>query len=244
MARVAERPAWYARPAGGWRDWLNILHPPYTLWHLSYVALGAGLAPRLNGGYLAATLAAFALAVGVAAHALDELRGRPLGTAIPSGTLVAASAAALTGAAGLGALGVTRLGWPLALFIVAGGLLVVGYNLEPFGGILHNDVTFAASWGAFPVLTGYYAQTQTIRLAAVAGAAFAFGLAWTQRMLSTESRWLRRTVRSVDGEVVLHDGQRRPLGRPELLAPLDRALHALSWTIVLLAAAVLASHLY
>ena len=36
-----DRPAFYALAPGGWRDWWTLLHPPYTLWHLSYVALGA-----------------------------------------------------------------------------------------------------------------------------------------------------------------------------------------------------------
>ena len=63
-----------------------LLHPPYTLWHLSYVAIGATLAPRFDGGRLVATLLAFFLAVGVCAHALDELHGRPLRTTIPAGS--------------------------------------------------------------------------------------------------------------------------------------------------------------
>ena len=78
------RPAFYALAPGGWRDYVTLLHPPYTLWHLSYVALGASLAPHFHLDRMLWALAAFGLAMGVAAHALDELKGRPLGTAIPS----------------------------------------------------------------------------------------------------------------------------------------------------------------
>ena len=39
-----ERPAFYALRGGGWRDLVTLLHPPYTAWHLSYVALGAAAA--------------------------------------------------------------------------------------------------------------------------------------------------------------------------------------------------------
>ena len=46
--RELSRPAFYALPSGGWRDLVTILHPPYTLWHLSYVALGAAAAPTLT----------------------------------------------------------------------------------------------------------------------------------------------------------------------------------------------------
>jgi len=65
------RPAFYALAPGGWRDYVTLLHPPYTLWHLSYVAVGAGLAPRLDWAVLGLTLAAFLLALGIGAHALD-----------------------------------------------------------------------------------------------------------------------------------------------------------------------------
>jgi len=54
--------AYYALGSGGWRDWWVLLHPPYTAWHLSYVVMGAALAPVLDLGRLAATLLAFALA--------------------------------------------------------------------------------------------------------------------------------------------------------------------------------------
>ena len=63
------------------RDWLTLLHPPYTVWHLSYVAIGAAVAGHLVLWRLGGTLLAFFLAVGIGAHALDELHGRPLRTA-------------------------------------------------------------------------------------------------------------------------------------------------------------------
>ena len=92
---AATRPAFYARHGGLWADWWTMLHPPYTVWHLSYAVLGAGLAPRLSWAMLGATVLAFFLAVGVAAHALDELQGRPLGTGISARTLRIVAGAAL-----------------------------------------------------------------------------------------------------------------------------------------------------
>src|SRR5207248_6073756 len=97
----APRPAFYALERGGWRDYVTLLHPPYTLWHLSYVAIGAGLAPKIDGTRLGATFAAFALALGVGAHALDELRGRPLRTEIPAAALIGLAAASIGGAAAI-----------------------------------------------------------------------------------------------------------------------------------------------
>ena len=151
-------PAFYATRPGVWRDWWNVLHPPYTAWHLSYVVIGAALAPHVVPSRLIATVIAFFLAVGIAAHALDELRDRPLGTRIPSSLLVAVSALSLAGAVALGVAGLSKIGWPLLPFLVLGPLLVLAYNLEWFGGVIHTDVGFAAAWGSFPVLTAYVAQ--------------------------------------------------------------------------------------
>jgi hypothetical protein len=237
------RPAWYAAPARGrWRDWWTVLHPPYTAWHLSYVLVGAGLAPHLNGVRLVGTLLGFGLAVGVAAHALDELKGRPLGTSISSPVLAGTAAVSLAAAIGLGVAGVFRVGAGLIAFILVGTVIVVAYNLETWGGRLHSDAVFAAGWGAFPVLTAYFAQAGTLRLAAVLGAVFAYGLSHAQRVLSTEARLLRRKVLAVEGHRQLADGQRQPLSKHSLLQPYDRALVAMSWSTCALGLALVAAH--
>ncbi len=232
------RAAWYTLAPGTWRDWVSVLHLPYTAWHLSYILIGAALAPHLSVSRLVATIVAFGLAVGVAAHGLDELHGRPLGTSIPGPQLAAVSTASLAGATVLGALGVSRVGWGLAAFIAAGAAIVVAYNLELWGGRLHNDVTFALAWGAFPVLTAYYAQASTLRPAALVAAAFAYGLSQAQRQLSTEARDLRRRVVSVDGQKVYRDGQGVRITRASMLGPVERSLVALSWSTCALGVAL------
>ncbi len=237
------RPAYYAARTGGWRDWWTLLHPPYTAWHLSYVVIGASLAPRVNSTRLIATLVAFFAAVGLAAHALDELKGRPLRTSIPSPTLVAVSIVGLVIAVGLGVAGVAKVGWVLVPFIVAGPLLVVAYNAEMFGGLVHTDAGFAAAWGAFPVLTAYVAQAEMLALAPVLAAAGAFALSAAQRSLSTPARMVRRRVANVEGTLVLTDGSSRPVDVQTLIRPLEQALRAMSWSIVLLAAALAVARL-
>ncbi len=181
MADSEARPAYYAARRGGWRDWWTLLHPPYTAWHLAYAVIGAALAPRVILTNLIATVLAFFLATGLAAHALDELRGRPLRTAIPAPVLVAVVVVGLLGALVLGVYGVIRVGWPLIPYMVAGPVLVIGYNAELFGGLLHTDTGFAAGWGAFPLLTAYTAQTGTLAVAPVLAAAGAFALSAAQR---------------------------------------------------------------
>ncbi|HEY5024728.1 MAG TPA: hypothetical protein VII76_07110, partial [Acidimicrobiales bacterium] len=113
----------------------------------------------VNATRLIGTLLAFFFAVGLAAHALDELHGRPLRTRIPSVALVVVAVVGLAGSIALGVVGIAQVGWALVPFLVVGPVLVVAYNFELFGGVIHNDLGFAASWGAFPVLTAYVAQT-------------------------------------------------------------------------------------
>jgi hypothetical protein len=237
------RTAFYAARPGGWRDWWTLLHPPYTGWHLAYVVIGACLAPVVNATRLIATLLAFFLAVGVAAHALDELHGRPLRTRIPSGVLVVVASVGLAGAVALGIAGAVEVGWALVPFLVAGPVLVVAYNFELFGGALHNGAGFAAGWGAFPVLTAYVAQTGRLALAPLIASVGAFALSVAQRALSTPARLLRRRSAEVTGAVAMTDGGELPLDREVLLAPLEVALRTMSWAVMLLAAALAVARL-
>jgi hypothetical protein len=217
------RPAFYALGGGGWRDWVTLLHPPYTLWHLSYVAIGAALAPRFHTDRMLWGLAAFFLAMGVAAHALDELHGRPLRTRIPSWALVAAAAASLAGAVAIGVGAAAAWGWGLLAFVAVGAVLVPAYNLEL---AFHTDLGFAVAWGAFPALTGYFVEAQTVRPEAVAAAVFATALSLAQRTLSTPVRLARRERGTTAG-----------------VEPLERALRLLTWATVAVAASLVVSRL-
>jgi hypothetical protein len=232
------RAAYYAARPGRWRDWWTLLHPPYTAWHLAYVVIGGCLAPLVNATRLIGTLLAFFFAVGMAAHALDELHGRPLRTRIPSAALVVVAGTGLLGAVALGVVGIVQVGWPLVPFLVVGPVLVVAYNFELFGGLIHNDVGFALSWGAFPVLTAYVAQTGRLAAAPVIAAVGAAALSAAQRTLSTQARMLRRRADDVTGTITLVNGGVLPIDRTTLLAPLEQALRVMSWAIVLFATAL------
>lgn len=197
MGNEVARPAFYALRSGGWRDYLTLLHPPYTLWHLSYAALGAALAPHMKWDILGWTVLAFLLAMGIGAHAMDEMKGRPLRTQIPDRVLVLLAAWSIAGACVIGihvAIGSTL--W-LLVFIVFGAAIVVAYNLELFGGLVHTPFWFAFAWGAFPALTAYFASARTVRGEAVLVAAFAFLTSLAQQRLSADVRFARRTVGDV-----------------------------------------------
>src|ERR1700728_1024074 len=97
-----ERPAFYALRPGGWRDVVTLLHPPYTAWHLSYVAIGAAMAPVVHATRLAWTLCAFLLAVGAAARALEELHSGPFAPRLSDRSLIALAVCGLGGAGAIG----------------------------------------------------------------------------------------------------------------------------------------------
>jgi len=216
------RPAFSALRSGGWRDYVTLLHPPYTLWHLSYVAIGAALAPRMRWGILGWTELAFFLALGVGAHALDELHGRPLRTRIPGALLVAFAVGSIGGACAIGIAVASDTTWWLLVFVAVGAFVVVAYNLELFGGTFHSDLWFGLAWGAFPILTAYFASAERLRGEVFAAAAFAVFASLAQRTLSTQVRIARRQA-----------------GDPASARPAEVALELLAVALPLLAGALL-----
>ena len=222
MSSSGARPAFYALGSGGWRDYVTLLHLPYTIWHLSYVAIGAALAPRIKWGLLGWTALAFFLAMGIGAHALDELKGRPLATRIPRVVLASLAALGVGAACAIGLLVAAGSTWWLAVFVGAGAFVVVAYNLELFGGAFHSDLWFSAAWGAFPLVTSYFASAERFRLEVLPAAAFALLTSLAQRVLSTQVRFARRRLRDTAAA-----------------APAETALKLLALAMPLLAAALL-----
>ncbi len=243
MRAAPERPAFYALGGGRVGEVLTLLHPPYTAWHLSYFALGAALAPHLYVNRLLWGLAAFALAVGVAAHALDELNDRPLRTGFSDRALIALAAVSLLGALAIGVAGAIVVSPRLVPLIVLGGLFLPAYNLEWIGGRLHGDVWFAIGWGGFPAFTGYFVESLKIDLTAVLIALACTVLSVAQRRLSSPARELRRRTSSVSGVRTRSDGSEEELSVARLLEPLDGALAALSLGVVVTACALVAARL-
>ena len=235
MTRPA--PAFYARTGTPLGDLITIMHPPYTLWHLSYVVIGAALAPSVDWLILLGTVLAFAFGLGVGAHALDELHDRPLSTGLSNGWLRVLG----WGGLALGALMAVAAAFvisPMALLWGAAGvLLAAGYALE-WSPLIHSTVGFGLAWGAFPVLVGYWGQTEGVSPAALAVGAAACVFSMTQRVLSTPARHVRRET---DAPVAVIGGTN--WDRAELLATWERPLRLLVVAHVLLALGLLVSHL-
>ena len=247
--RAAEdRPAFYALRPGGWRDLVTVLHPPYTLWNVSNVAIGAAVAFHVYPVRLAAAVAAFFLAVGIGAHCLDELNGRPLGTQLSDRALIGLAVGAIGGALAIGVVGVFVVSPTLIPLILFGAFIAPAYNLKWFGGRFHTDVWLAISWAGFATFTGWWVNALGLHsfgeavavVGVVVGTAF---LVTAQRRLSTPVRELRRRTAAVAGTQQLTDGTVKPLTREGLIAPLDGALRALSVAAPLLAIGLIAIRL-
>lgn len=237
------RPVFYAVPGGAWADWVTLLHPPYTVWHLSYVVLGAAAAPQVHLERVAGLALAFFLAVGLSAHALDELRGRPLRTRLPDGWLLGTAVVSLVGALVVGAAAsMTISPWAIP-FVLFGGIMVPAYNLEWARGRLHTDAWFALAWGAFPALAGYWANAERLDVQALLVASGCFALSLAQRALSKSVKRLRRDAVGVSGKIEYRDGTVEVLSMSRLLAAPEAALRLMAASVSFLALGLLAARL-
>lgn len=227
-------PAFYARTGTRIGDLRTLLHVPYTLWHLSYVVIGAALAPDPDPVKVTGTAVAFAFGLGVGAHALDELHGRPLGTRLTDAALTALGWGGLGAGLAVGVVGAVVISpWTVA-WAVVGVALAAGYALEA-SPLIHSTVGFGVAWGAFPVLVGFWAQTETVTAPAVVVAVAAAMTSMVQRALSTPARTVRRRVETAGADIgdVHWD-------RDRLLESWERPLRLLAAAHVVLAVGLLA----
>ncbi len=220
---------------------MTLLHPPYTAWHLSYILLGAAAAPSVSHARVLWTVLAFFLAVGVGAHALDELHDRPLGTRLTDRTLTVLAVGGIGAAAVIGLVGAVVVSWWIVILVAVGVWLAVAYNLELAGGRFHSDLWFALAWGGFPALVGYLVNAGSLAWEGVAVAAGCVALSAAQRALSTPVRRLRRHTVSLEGIQRLDDGTQEDLSIASTAAVFDRALLALSAGLVLVAVGLIAT---
>jgi hypothetical protein len=205
--------------------------------------LGAALSPTLREERLTATLLAFFLAVGVSAHALDEMNGRPLRTRIPRSVLIVLGVSGLVGAIIIGIAGAIFASPWLLAFVAFGAFIAPAYSLEWLGGRFHSGFWFALAWGAFPFLTAYWASSETFEAAALFGAVAVFALSLAQRALSRRVRDVRREMRSIEGRIVYSDGRVEGITRDWATGAGERALGLVAVAISGLAAAALFARL-
>lgn len=190
--------AWFVIRPGGRRDLVNLLYLPYMSMHLSYVVMGAALAPHPK--IFITSLAFLAYALGLTgAHALDELKGRGLKTQLSDRSLKLLATTLLSAAVVVGLFAASLVGPLFTIFVAVSVFFALAYNLEWFAGKLHNPSVFALSWAALPLLSTYYANTGTVSPIAVS---FAVLGALTALAQSALSRWLKEWRRS-SGKIII-----------------------------------------
>jgi hypothetical protein len=205
--------------------------------------MGAALAPTVHYDRLSASLLAFFLALGLSAHALDELNGRPLQTRISDGVLRAIAVGGIAGAVGLGVLGAALVSPWLLAFVAFGAFIAPAYNLEWFHGRLHSDLWFAIAWGAFPFLTSYWVGAEHFAPAAGVGAVAVLLVSLVQRVLSKRVRDIRRRARVIVGHVTYVSGEAHEIDRAWVIATDESALMLLSVALALLSIAILVARM-
>lgn len=240
--QAVKRPAYYAPVGSRSGDLVAVLHPPYTAWHLSHVAIGAALAPDIDWRVLAATLLAFFFGTGIAAHALDEKNGRPLHTTLSDRLLTLLAVGGFVGAAAVAAIGAIELSPWVLVWALAGVVLAAGYALER-PRALHTTLGFGLAWGGFPVLVGYWAQARTITIGAVAVAGAATLISMAQRTLSTPARYLRRNTESAE-MILFRDDHEERWNDERILTTWERPLRLLAWAMVTLSVGMLAARVF
>lgn len=210
---------------------INLLHLPYLVLHLSLVAMGAAVAPDMDWIILGWTILGFAIGMGVGSHALDLVAGDPLRLGLPRSHLWILAVGSLAGASGL-ALWLAVVGaipgWIL-IAVPVGILLALGYGLE--WPLLHRDpYAFPLFWGVFPFLVAFFAQGIAWEWALIPAALFCYLVSWMQRILSHRTRYLRRHAGRVEGVMRGRDGHIHGYDdmREWMIEPLDGALGLLS----------------
>ncbi len=213
--------AWFFKSGGGWRPYYNLLYLPYTATVLSYVVIGAAIAPVIYYDRLGSAIVAYFLGVGLAAHYLNEASTGRAGTKISRRGLLTISLSALTIALFIGVYYALTVTVFLLLFIFAETFFLFSYNVKSFlGGRFHNDFWFSLSWGSLPLLTSYFVNTLTITPSSLLMSVVAGLTAGIQARLS---KWLKEWRRNPELNSIL---SRSNNGAP-LIKNYD--IHSLIW---------------
>ncbi|RLC73323.1 MAG: hypothetical protein DRI26_01150 [Chloroflexi bacterium] len=232
-------PAFYITGRKGAWAWLDLLHWPYSVLHLSFVGLGIVLAPEIHLMRSLSALVAFFLAMGISAHAWDILQGAKI-VQIPERQLKVAAIVSLILAAAIGIYWVIAIPlWYFLVLIALGCVFVLGYNLEwrLWRISLHTDNTFALFWGVFPFLVGYlinwpYPSPKQI-IVLVLGGGFCYLVSRMQRILSWRARQIRRRMTALRGSWKEKDSQ-YPITKSWMLRPIELSLAILCGLVPLL----------
>ena len=198
---------------------------------LSYVLIGAVLAPVIYSDRVGITLLAYFLGLGLSAHALNELHAAHWTGKLGRMELTVVFVLPLVGALALGVYGMLKLFSvsesvfaPVALmiFVIVETFFLFAYNTDAFNGRFHSDLWFAFSWAALPTLISYYVNALTITPEALL---VSLAMAATAGIEINLSRWCKDfRRRSSLTELQFADGTHQSMSTVELVARPEKAL--------------------
>jgi len=197
---------------------ITILHIPFLLMCLSFLTIGFGIAGINRWDIFALTVFAYFFGL-TAAHAYDQLPG--MGSRyvkhLTSGDLMVIGLLTSVLAVGIGAGILARLeAWHLLWIIPLQTFFIWAYpNSKFMKGFFHTDGWFTISFGALPVMAGYYINTLTFNPEFIPWAVVAALIAGIEITLSRYVRkWRKETQGHVPYNVYLL-GEQSPIERPE-----------------------------
>jgi hypothetical protein len=158
---------WYVPKFGptGFRIFVGMLFLPYTGMCISFAVLGSMLAVHIVWDRVVAISAIYALGLGLAAHAADNLGSkttRPWGNYFSNRQLWYMVLLGLLPAYAIGAYYIIFFVPLLLVIAILEGFFLFAYNFEVFGGFFHTNFWFSLSWGALPLIAGFVIQTNHI----------------------------------------------------------------------------------
>ena len=190
------RQTWYQSEGSKLAEVWTILHLPYTLMNLSFLAIGFGLSGVQRWDVFFGIMIAYFLGLGLAAHSFDQLPGMGSNYIkhLTPKELWLIGLSSLTLALMVGIYWMLELeAWHLLWMIPLQTLFVWAYpNSKFMGGFFHGDGSFAVSFGFIPVMVGYYINTLSFDANFLPWAIVAFLISLIE---ITSSRYVR-TVRA------------------------------------------------
>jgi len=183
------------------RAFIGMLFLPYTGMCVSFVIIGSMLSESLLWDRVLAIFIIYFLALGVSAHAADNLGSKkikPWGKFFTPLELKLMIVGGLSISYGIG-LYYTITFAPLLLIIaVMEGFFLFAYNFELFNGFFHNNFWFAISWGSLPLLAGFVIQTNSISILSVFSSIIAFFIAYSEIRISRIYKEIKRNPQHTD----------------------------------------------
>lgn len=189
---------WYQAEGSKLAEMWTILHLPYTLMNLSFLAIGFGIAGIQRWDVFGWILLAYFLGLGIAAHSFDQLPGMGSNYIkhLTPKELWALGLSALCAAIIIEAYWMIELGtWHLLWLIPLQTFFVWAYpNSKFMKGFFHDDGWFAVSFGSITVMVGFYINTSSFNPMFIPWAVLAFIISLIEITLSRYVRTVRKNT--------------------------------------------------